>query len=104
MRSEGSKSRHRCPMIVLGMAGLIALVGTTPGYGLNVRLVGQIGGTSYSVAVAGNRAFLSVGPRLVILDVTQPAAPVVLGQTAPLPNVIQGVTLSGTYAYVADWD
>ena len=66
------------------------------------RAVGQIGGTSYAVAVAGRYAYLGVGPRVVILDVADPAHPTLVGQTAPLPDMVRGVTVVGNIVYVAD--
>ena len=68
----------------------------------NVQLVGQIGGETYAVAVQGNYAYIGVGPRLVILDVSNPALPAVVGQTGVLPGVVEDVALDGNYAYVAD--
>ena len=68
----------------------------------SVRLVGQIGGTTAAVAVQGNYAYVGDGPRLVILDVSNPTLPVVVGQTGVLPGLVEGVALAGNYAYVAD--
>ena len=67
---------------------------------LPLRLVGQIGGVNNAVAVAGNRAYLGVGPRLVVLDISDPASPLVLGQTEPFEGVVEGIAVSGGYAYV----
>jgi len=68
----------------------------------NVELVGQIGGVSYTVAVQGNYAYLGVGPRLVILNVSDPPHPAVVGQTDVLPGFVGAVAVAGGYAYVAD--
>ena len=80
--------------------------GESPGVGAqaawNVELVGQIGGATYAVAVEGNYAYIGVGPRLVILDVSTPSHPVVVGQTGVLPGVVEGVAVAGGCAYVAD--
>jgi len=54
----------------------------------NVELVGQIGGSTWAVAVQGNYAYIGVGPRLVILNTADPAHPVVVGQTGVLPGVV----------------
>jgi hypothetical protein len=70
----------------------------------NVDLVAQIGGATYAVAAQGNYAYIGVGPRLVILDVSDPARPVVVGQTGALPGVVLGLAVAGSYAYVADRD
>ena len=68
----------------------------------NVELVGQIGGPVYAVALQGNYAYVGVGPRLVILNVSDVAHPVVVGQTDILPGVVEGVAVAGNTAYVAD--
>jgi len=67
-----------------------------------VTLVGQWGGQSYAVAVSGNRAYLGMGYRLVVLDVSNPSSPTVLGMSEVLPGIVKGVAVSGNYAYVAD--
>lgn len=69
--------------------------------GQNVELVGQIGGITQAVAVQGNYAYIGVGPRLVILNVSDPAHPAVIGQTGVLPCIVRGVAVAGNYAYVA---
>jgi hypothetical protein len=68
----------------------------------NVELVGQIGGPTCAVALQGDYAYIGVGPRLVILNVADPAHPTAVGQTGVLPNVVRGVAVAGSYAYVAD--
>ena len=67
-----------------------------------MELVGQIGGRTYAVAVQDNYAYIGVGPRLFILDVSDKARPVVIGRTGVLPGVVIDVAVSGSYAYVAD--
>jgi len=74
---------------------------TTPGRSQQVGIVGQIGGGARAVAVQGRYAYLGVGPRLVVVDVADPARPVPLGQTDVLPGVVSGVAVAGGYAYVA---
>jgi hypothetical protein len=68
----------------------------------NVELIGQVGGPTYAVAVQGNYAYIGVGPRLVILDIADPAHPIPVGQTPVLPDVVKGITVVGNYAYVAN--
>ena len=41
----------------------------------NVEFVGQIGGSTYTVFVEGDYAYIGVGPRLTILDVSNPTFP-----------------------------
>ena len=77
-------------------------VGTSAQQAQNVELVGQIGGVTYAVAISGTLAYIGVGPRLVILNVADPAHPAVVGQTGVLPGVAYGVAVAGGYAYVAD--
>ena len=70
----------------------------------NVEFIGQIGGATWAVAIQGSYAYAGVGPRLVILNITNPALPTLVGQTAPLPGMVYDVAVAGSYAYVADWD
>lgn len=66
----------------------------------NIALAGQIGGAISAVAVTGRYAYVGVGPRLVILDISDPAHPLFVGQTAPLSDNITEVAVAGSYAYV----
>ncbi len=68
----------------------------------NVELVGQIGGAAMAVAVQGNFAYVGVGPRLVILDISDPTSPAIVGQTNVFPHYAVGVDVVGSYAYVAN--
>jgi len=67
----------------------------------NVEMIGQIGGPTLAVFVQLNYAYIGVGPRLVIIDMANPANPIVKGKTEPLPGIVQDIYLSGSYAYVA---
>jgi hypothetical protein len=62
--------------------------------------VDQFGGVSYAIAISGTLAFAGVGPRLVVLDVTDPSKPLMYGETAPLTGLIRAVGLAHQYAYV----
>ena len=44
-------------------------------------IVGQSGGESHAVAIDGSFAYLGVGPRLHVLDVSDAEAPVLVGQS-----------------------
>ena len=70
--------------------------------GLPVTPVGQWGGACNACAVSGNRAYIGMGPRLAILDISNPSAPALLGVSQVLPYPALGVVVSGNYAYVAD--
>jgi len=67
----------------------------------NVEYVGHIGGASYAVAAQGHYAYIGEGPSLIVLDVSNPASPTVVGKAPPLPGIVRGVAVAGSYAYVA---
>ncbi len=68
---------------------------------LTLQLVSTAGGTSAAVAVQGNYAYLGEGYRLAVLNLSNPGAPALVGRSMPIPDRIQGITLSGSLAYVA---
>lgn len=68
----------------------------------NVELVGQIGGESNALALQGDYVYIGLGPRLIVVEVSNPAQPSVVGRTTVLPYIVEGVAVSGSYAYVAD--
>ncbi|MGC9393250.1 MAG: hypothetical protein ACP5J4_00175 [Anaerolineae bacterium] len=68
---------------------------------VDMQLVGQFGGASYAVALQGTYAYVGVGPRLVVLDVSDPANLVLVGQTEVLPDIVKDVAVATGYAYVA---
>jgi uncharacterized repeat protein (TIGR01451 family) len=65
------------------------------------QMVGQVGGPTEDVAVQGNYAYVGVGLRLVVLDVSDPTTPEEIGITTPFPHFVKGVAVSGTLAYIA---
>jgi hypothetical protein len=65
------------------------------------QVVGQIGGPTQAVAVQGDYAYVGVGLRLIVLDVTNPITPTEVGSTPPFPYFVEDIALSGTRAYVA---
>jgi hypothetical protein len=69
-----------------------------------LSLEGQLGGSSYAVDVQEDLAFLGVGPRVYVLDVSDPSAPEFLGQSPVMPGVVQSVIASGDHVFVADSD
>ncbi len=50
----------------------------------------------------GDYAYIGIGPRLAILNITDPILPTLAGQTAVLPGIVKDVVVVGNYAYVAD--
>jgi len=67
----------------------------------STNLVGQIGGVSNAVFVRGDLAYIGEGPRLVILDTSTSPTPTLISKTDPFPGLVEGLYISGTYAYVA---
>ena len=67
----------------------------------NVEFVSHIGGETKAVFVRDDYAYIGVGPRLTVLDVSNPALPTVVGKTVPFPSVVRDVFVSGGTAYVA---
>ncbi len=68
--------------------------------GYNVELVGHIGGAVRAVFAQGNRVYIGQGPRLVVLDISNPTAPALMGQSAPGSEIVQDVYVAGNYAFV----
>lgn len=62
---------------------------------------GQAGGPTQGIAVQGDYAYIGVGPRLVVVDISDPANPHPVGATAMLDDLVLDVAVSGTVAYVA---
>ncbi|MFQ5856049.1 MAG: hypothetical protein ACE5LU_10435 [Anaerolineae bacterium] len=69
----------------------------------DVQLVGQIGGPIFAVAVQGNYAYVGVGPRLTVLDISDPSRPAVVGRSSVLSEIVKDVYVSGHYAYLVGW-
>jgi len=65
------------------------------------RMVGQVGGPTTAVAVQGNYAYVGVGLRLIVLDVSNPITPTEVSSTTPFPYFVEDVVVSGTLVYVA---
>jgi hypothetical protein len=49
-----------------------------------------------------NLAFISVGFRMVVLDVSDPSQPVLIGQTPPFPDAITDIRVIDNYAYATN--
>ena len=82
--------------------GGVVSAGTAQQVDATLSLVGQIGGTSFDVAVAGDTAFLGVGPRLVAFNVSAPGAPEAIAQSVVLDDVVMGIDVADGLAYVAN--
>ena len=66
-----------------------------------VELVGQTGGSFFSVDAVGTLAYATYGQRLAVLDVSTPATPRLLGKTGVMTGESLGVAVQGNYAFLA---
>lgn len=64
-------------------------------------LEGQFGGTVTAMATQGNYAFVGIGLRLVILNISDPSTPLFVGETPYFPDQVNDVAVLGNYAFVA---
>lgn len=67
----------------------------------NLDLVGQIGGGTLAVARQGQYAYIGVGGRLVVLDISNPTLPTFVGESVVVPGTVYDLTVAGDYAYTA---
>ena len=67
-----------------------------------LEVLGLAGGEMGTVAVQGRRACLSVGPRLLLLDLAQPAQPRLVGQVVTGLARIVSLAMAGDYACAVD--
>ena len=63
-------------------------------------LAGQLGGTANAVALDGSIVYAGIGMRLMTVDVSDPTAPRLLGQSETLLGVVEAVAVQGNIAYV----
>ncbi|MFC1474659.1 FG-GAP-like repeat-containing protein [bacterium] len=77
--------------------------GTPSANGLNLNLIGSyVGGDIYDVFVDGDYAYALSWKMMTIIDISDPAAPVMAGfWNTARPD---GIYVSGRYAYLADYD
>jgi hypothetical protein len=62
----------------------------------------QAGGEPGAIVRVGELAYVTVGPRLTIWDLSDPAAPVMRGESEAFDAVLTGVAILGPNAYVSD--
>lgn len=72
-----------------------------PGF---LTTIAQVGGYTGAVAIQGQFVFLGVGPRLIVLDISNPSQPQAVGQTGILPGIIQALSIQDSYAYILTQD
>lgn len=86
------------------LSGAVLLGSSVVARGQELQLVGVIPGSATTVAAHGDRAYVTDGPTLRIVDVTDPAAPVEVGSFTFSQNVY-GVSVSDATVYAAiDFD
>ncbi len=68
----------------------------------NTTLIGRWAtGTCTATYVVGNLAYIGIGASLKIFDISDPSAPLPLGEVN-VPSTVVDIYISGSYAYVAD--
>jgi hypothetical protein len=63
--------------------------------------IGQVGGMIYALEIQGNYAYVGIGTKLVIWDITNPDQPLPVGESGILSGVVRDIELTGGQAYVA---
>ncbi len=76
-----------------------AQVSVAVGAGGAWQIKDQFGGAVYAVAHYDDYVVLGVGPRILLLDVSQPGQPQVLGQTPVLPGIVDNITPAAGRVY-----
>jgi hypothetical protein len=66
----------------------------------SLEVIGQAGGALTAKAIAGDLGYLAIGPRLVIVDLSNPSTAEVLGQSDLLPGLVDAILLLDHYAYL----
>lgn len=62
--------------------------------GVSFRLVGQVGGPTQAVAVRDSHAYVGIGMRMVVLDVSSHSSIQQVGETSVFDAFVTGVWLS----------
>jgi hypothetical protein len=69
--------------------------------GSKLDLIGSLGGSAFGVTVQDHYAYVGEGRSLVVLDISTPSSPSVIGRVV-LPGVVMDIAIFGKYAYVAN--
>ena len=72
----------------------------TPVAEISLELAGQFGGRPTAIAVQGNYAYVGVGPRLIVLKISNPARPETAWQSWMLPGTVVDIGLAGSRALI----
>jgi hypothetical protein len=63
------------------------------------ELVGQLGGSSMDIAVSDQIAVMGQGPRIITLDISDPAAPRQVGESEVMPGLVMGIEIRDDLVY-----
>jgi hypothetical protein len=66
-----------------------------------LEFLSRVLGDFQAVDISGNYAYINIGDKLAVVDVTNKSSPIVEGQSEPLSSSIQDIFVAGDYAYVA---
>ncbi|MBA3532273.1 MAG: hypothetical protein H0T73_10165, partial [Ardenticatenales bacterium] len=64
--------------------------------------VGHIGGPAAPLFVQGTHAFVGMGPRVLVVDISTPSTPTLIGQSPFLMTSVEEIFVVDTMAYVID--
>jgi hypothetical protein len=65
-----------------------------------LQIVGQIGGPTQAIAVSSNYAYVGVGSRLMVVDLSNASSPREIGSSEPFGAPVRNVKLDGNTAFV----
>ena len=69
---------------------------TTNVYGISSANHIQFGGKIYDVALDGNIAYVGVGPRVVLVDISRPEDPQPIGRSEQFGGIVRGIELDSS--------
>ncbi len=99
-RNHVGMSRHRFDLVSpLIVAVLLATTGRAALAECPTQRVGQWGGASKTLAAQGDFAYVGIGAKLVVLDISNPQEPTPVGSLL-LNGVARDIAVSGQHAYV----
>ena len=64
-----------------------------------IDLIGQIGGTLTDIVIQGDYAYLGVGARVVVVDISTSARPTFVGQSGALPRQVNALAVKNNHVY-----
>ncbi len=106
LRNRERPSRRASAGFMLMLAGASFLAapaapGSTIRAGVTLTVEEQYGGSASAIALQGDLAFLGMGPRLTIIDLSDPTSPKLVGRSTPLAGVIEHLVASDGLVYAS---